>query len=251
VGVALSTLRALLDLALPSACAGCGTAGSVWCESCGSLLRGPPRRQVPDPCPPGLPAVWAVGTYDGPVRAAVVAHKERGVLALGRPLGSALAAAVAAAVTARAAGAQAGSVPAPVLLVPAPSRAAAVRERGRDPTLVLTRLAAGRLRRAGADVRVVPVLRVSRGTRDQAGLSVAERAENLAGAIRVPGRLSPYLLDGVVVIVDDVITTGATLAEAARALRATGAEVVAAAVVAATQRSRRRETGLSLGTGRV
>jgi predicted amidophosphoribosyltransferase len=243
--VALSTLRALLDLALPSACAGCGCPGPTWCPACAALLRGPASRCTPEPCPPGLPPVWAVAAYDGPVRAAVVAHKERGVLALGRPLASGLADSVAAAMTAAATGAPA------VLLVPAPSRGPAVRARGRDPTLLLARLAVVGLRRGGADVRLAPVLRVARGTRDQAGLGARERAENLAGAARVPGPLAPDVRGRVVVVVDDVITTGATLAESARALRDAGALVAAAAVVAATRRSRRRGTGLSLGSGRV
>jgi predicted amidophosphoribosyltransferase len=66
---------------------------------------------------------------------------------------------------------------------------------------------------------------------------------NLARACRIEGKR--------IVVVDDVITTGATLAESARALRDAGVLVVAAAVVAATQRSRGRGTGLSLGSGRV
>jgi predicted amidophosphoribosyltransferase len=82
--------------------------------------------------------------------------------------------------------------------------------------------------------------------RDQAGLSAAERAANLAGAVRVgrvPAGLSAYRI----VLVDDVITTGATLAECARALRAVGITVSAAAVVAATAR---RPAGLSRPHGR-
>jgi predicted amidophosphoribosyltransferase len=67
---------------------------------------------------------------------------------------------------------------------------------------------------------------------DQAGLTAADRATNLSGALRVRQDLRGLR----VVVVDDVITTGATLAEAARALRAAGAEVPAAAVIAATER---------------
>jgi predicted amidophosphoribosyltransferase len=237
--VLLPTLRAVLDLVLPADCAGCGTEGVSWCDVCAAQLAGPARSCRPDPCPPGLPPTWAVSAYDGPPRAAVLAHKERGDRALSRPLGAALGRAVSAAA------AQAGCRD--LVLVPAPSRAAAVRERGDDPTLRLARAAAGWLRRTGTDARVVPVLRMSRRARDQAGLGVQARAENLAGAVRVPPRVVPRVAGRPVLLVDDVVTTGATLAESARALRVAGADVVAAAVVAATAR---RGTGLSLVTGR-
>jgi len=237
--VTLAVLRDLLELVLPADCAGCGTDGVPWCSGCAGLLAGPARLCRPDPCPPGLPPTWAMASYDGAPRAAVLAHKERGALTLTRPLGSALARAVSAAA--------AGAGCREPLLVPAPSRSAAVRERGNDPTLRLARAAARCLRGTGVEARVAPVLRMSRRTRDQAGLGVGARAENLAGAVRVPPRLADWVAGRPVVVVDDVVTTGATLAESARALRAAGAMVVAAAVVTATAR---RGTGLSLLTCR-
>jgi predicted amidophosphoribosyltransferase len=133
------------------------------------------------------------------------------------------------------------------VLVPAPSRGAALRSRGDDPTLGLARGAARRLTRAGQAAAVVPALRLSRSTADQAGLGAQERAANLAGAARVPRRLQAAVAGRPVVLVDDVVTTGATLVESTRALRAAGAVVVGAAVVAATAR---RGTGLSLRSDR-
>lgn len=239
VDTVTSTVRAVLDLVLPTSCAGCGTDGLTWCPACDRRLRGPAYPCRPDPCPALLPPTWAVTGYDGPARAALLAHKERGVLALRVTLGAALASAV------RAAAADAGCRA--VLLVPAPSRAAAVRQRGYDPTWRLAAAAAALCRRSGADVRVAPVLRMARGTRDQAGLGVQERAENLAGALRLPSRRARQVAGRAVVLVDDLITTGATLAESARVLEEAGAEVVGAAVVAATAR---RGTGLSMPSGR-
>jgi predicted amidophosphoribosyltransferase len=74
----------------------------------------------------------------------------------------------------------------------------------------------------------------ARAVADQAGLTSAQRAAYLRGALRAVG--APGLP---VVVVDDVVTTGATLVEAARALGAQGHQVLGAAVVAATSRHRR------------
>lgn len=228
----LPVLRSLLDLVLPETCAGCGAEETGWCPHCAASLRGPPRRATPDPCPVALPPTWAVAAYAGPVRSAVVAHKEHGVRSLTRPLGQALALAAGAAVVAGApAGGRAG-----VVVVPAPSRRAAVRERGRDPTLRLAVAAALTLRAGGVVVEVVPALRMRSSARDQAGLGGVDRAANLAGAVHVAPRVRARVVGPPVLLVDDVVTTGATLAEAAMVLRSAGAAVLGAAVVAATAR---------------
>jgi predicted amidophosphoribosyltransferase len=232
----------LADLALPDGCVGCAAPGRVLCRDCGSQLTGPAHPAWPTPVPEGLPPPWAVADYAGPARAAVLAHKEEGRRALGVPLGAALATAAGAAIG-TAAGAAIGASVEPALLVPAPSRPAAVRARGDDPTRRLARRAAAVLRRAGVPVRVVPALRGARGLADQAGLDAADRAANLAGALRVVAGGDRLVAARSVVVVDDVVTTGATLAECARALRAAGAVVVGAATVAAT--SRRTVPGVS------
>ena len=225
-----SVLRDLLDLVLPETCAGCGLAGGLLCAGCRAVLGAPARVRWPDPVPTGLPTPWSVAAYEGPVRAAVVAAKEHGRTRLARPLGEALARAVVAAAG------RDGVSGSGLLLVPAPSRRAAVRARGHDPTLRMARAAAAVARDLGLPVSVAPVLRVASRVRDQAGLDAAARAANLAGNLTVPGRLGALVAGRAVVLVDDVVTTGATLAEAARALRSAGAQVLAAATVAATSR---------------
>lgn len=215
-GVLPDLPAALLDLVLPRSCAGCDLAGVGLCPGCRAALAQPPRWTRPRPCPPGLPPLTTAADYAGPVRAVLLAHKEHGRLLLVRPLGAALAGAVAL------------LAPPPLaVLVPVPSAPAAVRARGHDHARRLAREAA---RRSG--LRARPLLVPQRAVADQAGLDAPSRVANLAGALGARGRL-----DGlVVVIVDDVVTTGATLVEAARALRAAGAHVHGAAVVAATLR---------------
>jgi predicted amidophosphoribosyltransferase len=78
------------------------------------------------------------------------------------------------------------------------------------------------------DVAVVPALR-SRGlTRDSVGLSRADRQRNIAGRVRLRRQVT-----GPALVIDDVITTGATAAESVRVLRAAGASVLAVLTLAA------------------
>ena len=208
-------LAALLDLVLPRACAGCGAPGVGLCEGCSAVLAAAPLGPVrPTPSPPGLPRTTALAPYDGPLQRLLLAHKERGQLGLTGALGRALAGVVAL------------HGPGPVVLCPVPSSAAAVRRRGYDHAMRLATAAASHL---GADARrlLVPARKVA----DQSGLTTAQRAGNLAGALRATG-----VAGAPVVVVDDVMTTGATLVEAARALAAAGHPVAGAAVLAATRR---------------
>lgn len=222
--------REMGALVLPTACAGCGGGGGPLCGRCEGLVAGGRARRVrPWPPPAGLPPVYAVGEYADETRAVLLAHKERGVLALAGVLGRALAVSVRAVLErARAAG---GAAPDVVTLVPVPSSRAAVARRGHDPVRRAARAAAARLRREGEPVRVRAVLRQRRVVADQSGLGAAERVANLAGALVAVGR---GVAGGApVVLVDDLVTSGASLAEAARAVAAGGGAVLGAAVVAA------------------
>lgn len=211
----------LTDLVLPAECGGCGRPRTVLCPGCRAALMGAaPRRVRPLPEPPGLPVVHAVAPYEDEVRAALLAHKERGALMLAGPLGVALAGAV------RAGLVSGGGSGAPVLLVPVPSARRAVRARGHDPARRIALAAADELRRAGTSARVLAVLRQRRAVADQSGLNSRQRLDNLAEALEVAAGGARLLAEGGrAVLVDDLMTTGASLAEAARALRAAFAEV--------------------------
>jgi hypothetical protein len=107
-----------------------------------------------------------------------------------------------------------------VLLVPVPSARRAVRARGHDPARRIALAAAGELRRTGTSARVLAVLRQRHAVADQSGLGARQRRDNLAGALAVvPGGARLLRGRGPVVLVDDLMTTGASLAEAARAVR--------------------------------
>jgi predicted amidophosphoribosyltransferase len=218
---------ALVDLVLGGRCAGCDRPGVSLCPECARALAGStPYRATPEPAPSWLRPTTTLAEYDGVVRSLILAHKEHARYGLARPLGEALAVAVQGALgPARAA-----------WLCPVPSAPATVRQRGHDPLRRLTVVAARRLRKAGYDVRPADALAVVRRPRDQAGLSAEQRAANLDGAFAARSRWAERLTDQPVIVVDDVLTTGSTLAEACRALASRGIPVLGCAVVAATRR---------------
>ena len=218
-------MKSLLDLVLPVECVGCGARSVLACPACLAPLHSRPTVAWPRPSPPGLPPPFAVTAYEGSVRAFLLGLKEDGLLALRYPLGLALARSVAAA-----------GAGAPVCLVPVPSAAAARRRRGEDVVRRLAGVAAGELRRSGVPACVVPALRHARAVSDSAGLGAQARALNLAGAFVTRPRGLARLGEGRVVLVDDLITTGVTLAECAAALAAAGVRADACATVAATRR---------------
>ena len=225
-------LAALTDLVLPRTCAGCGLPGVLLCVRCAGLLAGP-RLAAPRRFPWGFPPTVAAGAYRGPVVPVVNAFKERGQAELAGPLGAALALAVATV---------AAAVPdrrGPVVLVPVPSSAAALRSRGRDHVGELTTRAVAELRALGMPVAALPLLRRRGRVRDSSGLSAAQRRANLAGTFVLDPSARDLPRGALLVLVDDVVTTGATVTEAAGALApeaAAGARTVVAAVVAATPR---------------
>lgn len=231
--------REIAGLVLPGECAGCGAPRTGLCEECGATLYEPGARRVwPDPPPAGLPEVWAAAVYADQPRAVLLAHKERGALGLARPLGAALAGAVYASVR----GGGGGGAPetGPLLLVPVPSSRRAVAARGHDATRRMARAAAAELRRDGLAVRAAGVLRQRRAVADQAGLAAPERLANLSGALEATPGAAGLLGRTAAVLVDDLMTTGASLVASARAVEAAGGRVLAAAVIGGPAPLRRR-----------
>ncbi|MDO7867470.1 ComF family protein [Nocardioides jiangxiensis] len=227
----------VLDLLAGSACVGCRRPGRQLCRACARSLPVASEEVRPVPCPPGLAPIRAAGEYAGLLRGLVLGLKEHHRLGLVRPLGLLLAAAVSGLVPSAAG--------APVVLVPVPSRPGAARRRGHAPVRDTCRRAATVLRRLGVEVVVVELLRVGR-VEDQRDLSARGRARNLDHAMRVHHRSLAQLArrrpSALVVLCDDVLTTGSTAREAQRALAASGVQIVGVAVVAATRRRSVRPT---------
>ena len=238
---------ALVDLLLGSRCAVCGRGGRPLCRVCRDDLPREPQVVWPDPTPPGLALPVAAARYEGAVKAMVLAHKERQVLALAAPLGDLMADAVRELLVQAGPARDPPARPGPLVgLVPVPSRPAVVRARGHDPLLRVGRRAAALLRGDQQPVVVRRLLRARGRVRDQAGLNASERAANLLGAFVCPRPARSG--DPPVVVVDDVLTTGATAREAQRALEAAGHVVLGIAAVAATRRRHpSRATGVAPG----
>jgi ComF family protein len=225
-------VRGLLDLLFPPVCAVChrvdayplcGRCREVFrlirppvCQRCGRPLRGPPdlvftcvpcrRRRTYFRC------ARAAGIYDGPLRDAIHALKFGGCRAMARPLGSLVAEVVASDPRIR-----------PDAVVPVPLHRTRQRERGYNQAELLAVEVGDRL---GIPVRAV--LARIRETPAQVGLGRDERRANVRGAFAVRGQMAGAR----VLLVDDVLSTGSTAVECARALRQAGAQEVAVAAVA-------------------
>ncbi|MEP9383900.1 ComF family protein [Nocardioides sp. KR10-350] len=229
----MSLRDAYVDLVLGGSCVGCGRPGRLLCVGCRAELPDRARLAWPTPTPSGLARPYAAAPYAGTVKQMVLGLKERRMLGLARPLGELLALSVAEAVLG-------APTDVPLLLVPVPSRPASLRERGHDSTYAVTARAARVLRRAGWPAAGVRLLRTRPGVVDQAGLDAAGRAANLAGSMTCPSpglrRLARRWPRALLVVCDDVLTTGSTAREAQRALEAVGLRVAAVATVAATAR---------------
>lgn len=228
VTVAGVILQPLLDLVLPRDCAGCAAPDVALCPPCRAQVEAPARWVAAGDM---LRPVACCGRYEGAVAHLVHRWKDGGRRDLTPVLGAALARAVRL-LPGVVPGAVTGVAPdRPVQVVPVPSAPGAVRRRGGDLVADLTRDAARRV--PGA--RAAPVLRQVRRIADQAGLGAGERARNVSGAFgftrrgaRRPGQPC--------IVVDDVVTTGASLAEAVRVLRSGGWDVLGVATVCATPR---------------
>ena len=207
----------MLDLVLPLDCGGCGAPSTRWCAACaGQLAVKPDQPHLITPrVDPGVP-VLSLGRYAGTRREAIVAVKEHGRADLIAPLALALHSGLERLLTW-------GVIATPLTLVPAPTRRSAARRRGGDPVTRMARAATVAL--DGVDV--IQALQLRGLVRDSVGLSGADRQRNIAGHVKVNKPVA-----GDVLVVDDIVTTGATASESVRVLRLAGAHVAGVLAIA-------------------
>ncbi|MGQ9888084.1 MAG: ComF family protein [Aggregatilineales bacterium] len=196
-----------LDLVFPPRCAGCGRVDARWCARCQRRLEALPLAAPVTPHPP-LAAAAATGPHEGLLQRAVWALKFDNGRHLAGPLGDRLAARLSAL-----------DWPADAVIVPVPLHPARLAERGYNQSQLLAeQLAAstGRLCMPYALKRV-------RQTRSQVGLDRDQRQANMAGAFAAE---SEQISGRSVLLLDDVYTTGSTMAACAEAAHAAGARAV-------------------------
>jgi len=210
----------VLDLVLPLECGGCGAPSTRWCPACAQKLavKADEPHLITPRVDPGVP-VLSLGRYAGARREAIVAVKEHGRADLIAPLAIALRAGLVRLLTW-------GVVPIPLTVVPAPTRRPAPRRRGGDPVTRMARAATADLR--GVDV--VQALRLRALVRDSVGLSSADRQRNIAGRVKITKPVEVLAND--LLVVDDIVTTGATASESVRVLQVAGAQVVGVLAIA-------------------
>lgn len=217
----------LLELLFPAHCVVCRQYGAWLCDECLAAIPGRGRLQHaawPHLAAGGLMGVYALAPHAHPLREAVHALKYGGVRVLAEPLAEILAA---------------GLATRPLwidVLVPVPLHVVRIRQRGYNQSELLAR--------ALGDLCELPVgcgdLVRHRSTRSQVGLSADQRHDNVAGAFAC----RPDAFAGQrVLLIDDVLTTGATLTACATALRAAGADQVWALTLTYAEHGLRR--GLS------
>jgi len=200
-------LEHILNWLFPDRCAGCyRLTGNLFCATCRERLQPFP----PFPPPPGLDSAWVAFRYEGELIRAIHQLKYNRRRRIAYALGDLLAAAV-------------GPLAADALIA-VPLHRDRFRERGFNQAAEI----ASRLRRPGGPPLLDGLVRV-RATNRQARLAASSRAANVAGAFVWVKRTPPPCR---IILVDDVLTTGATLAACATALRSAGAQSVSAVALA-------------------
>lgn len=218
----------LLGLIWPTRCVACGVPDVECCAECRAQLRLAEGRVLRARTTAGVP-VYVAGPYAGPPRALLLACKHGGRTVFARQLGALLRAPLRDAL-------RNAHGRTPPVLVAAPSRASRVRARGFRHVELIARAALRGWGPGSPRPRLLPgVLRALPGRRAQVGLDAAARRRN-AARVAVRRAARPILWHREVILVDDIVTTGATVDGACRALEGAGARVIGVVALCLVER---------------
>lgn len=211
-----SAISAILSLIYPKNCFSCGKNGAYFCRFCLEKLEEPPRQRFWRGDLDGLIAVGS--SKNEPLFKAIKFLKYNGVKEIALDLGWILAERIK------------GRIPdwtSRIILAPVPLYSEREQSRGFNQAELLARAAAEKL---GAALKT-DLLKKIKDTPPQAKTSSGkERFENIKGSFEAAP--DPVLKESVIILIDDILTTGATMSEAAKALKKAGAKIVIGAVIA-------------------
>ncbi len=206
-----------LDVVLSRACVHCDRPGSLVCESCALMIPSIAKQRE------FHHELWFGASYETTVREMINAHKDHGARALTSDLGLLLARAVWSASVS-------SSYARPVVIVPIPAHRSSLRKRGRDTVMEIAESAASQVASRGIPCVVRSLLIREIETKRNAGRSLRQRRD-VHGTFGVRSR---GVIPARVIVVDDIVTTGATVNEGVRALLKSGIGVDAISCVAST-----------------
>jgi len=219
------------DLAIPQRCAGCGKSRTRICGRCLAELRGSPHQvRVKSSSPQEFP-ILAAARYEGAPRNLLLAAKERGQTSLIPMIADAALSSAVALLASQV-------TPLHLVIVPVPSSARNIRIRGYNLVAEMAHRIQKHLEMNLDDVRVLPALKHGRTVADQSRLNARQRATNLHGALVLVDSHRKSLRSSQALLLDDLVTTGATLLEARRALMTGGVDVIGAACAVSGQQAR-------------
>lgn len=212
----LKSIQSLKELIYPEICLCCGKTGAKICDSCSRYWLAKPNRSK-------VENIWLffVATYDEATSQVILAAKEAGNKDAVRLIARSIASSVSFAIVNL-------GISQPINLVTIPSQLSAIRRRGRDHIKDLAQEVIIQLNQQDINAICLPILKPIKKIKDQSDLNGLQRKENMNHAFTV--KSSP-ISQSTVILIDDLVTTGASIQEGVRAL--SEAKITVDAVVTA------------------